>query len=136
MPSEAPMQGIRILLVEDNPVNQRLAIRLLEKQQHQVTLAENGLVAVQKFEAETFDVILMDMQMPIMDGLTATQRIRAFETYLGGHIPIIAMTANAMQGDRELCIEAGMDDYLSKPINASFLFEKLAQYGHREAPQP
>jgi len=120
-----PGISLNVLLVEDNPVNQKLAIFLLEKRHHRVTLAVNGQEAVDKFQAGCFDVILMDVQMPIMDGVEATQRIRQQEQ--GTHCPIIAMTANAMQGDRETYLAAGMDDYLSKPIKVTDLDEKLAR---------
>ena len=124
-------QRLNVLLVEDNRVNQMLAIRLLEKWGHTVKLAENGQQALQAVErGELFDVVLMDMQMPVMDGLEATRQIRMHEA--GHHlprVPIVAMTANAMQGDRERCIEAGMDDYVSKPINPAELSDKLGRVG-------
>ena len=115
-----------ILLVEDHPVNQKLATALLERRGYRVTLAENGRIAVDKFSSARFAVVLMDMQMPEMDGIEATRAIRALEQQQQRpHTPIIAMTANAMSGDRELCLEAGMDDYLAKPINAAELFATL-----------
>ena len=107
---------LRVLLAEDNIVNQRVAARLLEKQGHAVTIASNGAVAVARHRAEQFDVILMDVQMPEMSGLEATAAIRAFELDTGERVAIIAMTAHALQGDRERCIEAGMNDYIAKPI--------------------
>lgn len=110
--------GLHILLAEDNAVNQRLAVTLLEKWGHQVEIAENGFVAVQKSSQKAFDLILMDVQMPEMSGLEATHLIREFERHSGQHVPIVAMTANAMTEDRELCLQAGMDDYLSKPLKA------------------
>ncbi len=123
-------EGIRVLLVEDNRVNQMLATRLLEKWGHVVTLAVNGQEAVDRLcGGEHYDVVLMDMQMPVMGGIEATRLIRADEKTRGGaRQTIIAMTANAMQGDRETCLEAGMDDYLSKPINQVELRAKLQQY--------
>lgn len=119
-----------VLLVEDNPVNQQLAIRLLEKWGHTVTLAVHGREAVGRLGAgERYDLILMDMQMPVMGGIEATRLIRAHEAECGlARVPIMAMTANSMQGDRELCMEAGMDDYLSKPINQVELLEKLRRF--------
>eukprot|EP01112_Ceratiomyxa_fruticulosa_P009595 TRINITY_DN2510_c0_g5_i1.p1 TRINITY_DN2510_c0_g5~~TRINITY_DN2510_c0_g5_i1.p1 ORF type:complete len:859 (+),score=230.35 TRINITY_DN2510_c0_g5_i1:145-2577(+) len=114
-------RAANILLAEDNPVNQKLAIRLLERLGYKVTLAENGLQAVNSYDRNTFDVILMDVQMPEMGGFEATGIIRQKEQQLGRHTPIIAMTAHALQGDREKCLEAGMDDYLSKPIRAEQL---------------
>jgi CheY-like chemotaxis protein len=116
-----------ILLAEDNAVNWRLAVRLLEKEGHCVVVAHNGLEAVAAFESRTFDLILMDMQMPEMNGYEATAAIRERERTLGGHIPIIAMTANAMKGDRERCLEAGLDGYISKPIKTKELFAAIEQ---------
>jgi len=123
-------EGLRVLLVEDNRVNQMLATRLLEKWGHMVTLAVNGQEAVDRLcGGEHYDVVLMDMQMPVMGGVEATHLIRADEKTQGrARQIIIAMTANAMQGDRETCLEAGMDDYLSKPINQVELRAKLQQY--------
>jgi signal transduction histidine kinase/ligand-binding sensor domain-containing protein/CheY-like chemotaxis protein len=113
---------LRILLAEDNPVNQRVAARLLEKRGHRVALAANGREALEWLEREKFDLILMDVQMPELDGLETTAIIREREKSEGGRIPIIALTAHAMKGDRERCIEAGMDNYVNKPIDAvSFL---------------
>jgi PAS domain S-box-containing protein len=120
--------GMRVLLAEDNPVNQRLAVRLLEKLGHQVTLVDSGLAVLERAGRGGFDVILMDVQMPGLDGLAATRQIRLRELGQGGHVPIIAMTARAMAGDRERCMEAGMDDYLSKPVDSAQLREMLARY--------
>jgi signal transduction histidine kinase/DNA-binding response OmpR family regulator len=122
----------RILLTEDNVVNQRVALRILEKAGHMVTIAENGKVALRMLQAQTFDLILMDVQMPEMGGFEATTIIREKEDGSGRHIPIIAMTAHAMAGDRERCLDAGMDDYLAKPVAASSLLEMVAKY----TPQP
>ncbi|MHB8898965.1 MAG: response regulator [Thermoguttaceae bacterium] len=116
----------RILLAEDSLVNQKLAVALLERQGHRVTVAGTGRDAVAAMESHAFDLVLMDVQMPEMDGLEATARIRACEKGTGRHVPIIAMTAHALKGDRELCLAAGMDDYLSKPIRTQELFQKLA----------
>ena len=119
----------RILLAEDNIVNQRLALRVLQKAGHQVVVAGNGREAVEAFRAQPFDVVLMDVQMPDMDGLEATAAIRAEERRRTmAHVPVIAMTAHAMQGDRERCLAAGMDDYLSKPLGAAELLEMLAKH--------
>jgi CheY-like chemotaxis protein len=120
--------GLRILLAEDNPVNQRLALRLLEKMGHRITLVDNGQDALQRMMQGGIDLVLMDVQMPELDGLTATRRIRQWELAHGGHVPIIAMTARAMQGDRERCLEAGMDDYLSKPIDSERLRTLVSRY--------
>jgi len=122
---------LSVLLVEDNPINQQLAIRLLEKWGHRVTLAKDGQEALDMAAAGDFDLALMDMQMPVMGGVEATQRIRARESEHGlAHLPIIAMTANAMQGDREACLAAGMDDYIAKPIKAADLAAKLTGIGN------
>ncbi len=116
----------RILLAEDSVVNQKLAVALLEREGHTVTVANNGREAITALETGQFDLVLMDVQMPEMDGLEATTRIRAREKQTGGRIPIVAMTAHALKGDRELCLAAGMDDYVSKPIRTEVLFEKVA----------
>jgi signal transduction histidine kinase/CheY-like chemotaxis protein/ligand-binding sensor domain-containing protein len=115
-------RALRILLAEDNLVNQRMALRLLEKHGHNVFIAANGRQALERLEIETFDLLLMDVQMPEMDGFEATATIRKKEGATGGHIPIVAMTAHALQGDRERCLAAGMDAYVSKPIIAKELF--------------
>lgn len=122
-----PLQPLRILVAEDSVVNQKLAVGLLSKHGHSVTLANNGKEAVTTFTSEQFDLVLMDVEMPIMDGLEATATIRAWENPKGTHVPIIAMTAHAMKSHRELCIEAGMDDYVSKPIRARELFDKIRE---------
>ena len=122
---------LRILLAEDNPVNQKVAVRLLEKQGHSVVLVSTGTEALESFADEDFDLILMDIQMPGMNGYDATRAIRVRERNNGRHIPIIALTAHAMQGDREICLDAGMDDYLSKPIQTSHLIETLARWGDK-----
>lgn len=108
---------LKILLAEDNKVNQKLTSRMLEKTGHKVVVAENGLEAMERMQQDIFDLILMDVQMPEMDGFSATRKIRELEKNSDQHIPIIALTAYAMKGDREKCLEAGMDSYLSKPIN-------------------
>jgi PAS domain S-box-containing protein len=117
--------ALHILLVEDNHVNQILAIRLLEKLGHQVTLAQHGEEAVKHWQMSQFDVILMDVDMPIMNGYEATQKIREEEQVRGGHIPIIAMTAHAMAGDQEECLRHQMDAYISKPIDTKALTHRL-----------
>jgi CheY-like chemotaxis protein len=116
---------LRVLLAEDNPVNQRLAARLLEKWGHTVVLAEDGARVLEALETQSVDLILMDVQMPVMDGVQATAAIRQRETITGTHTPIIAMTAHAMEGDRQRFLEAGMDDYISKPVHARELFEVI-----------
>jgi CheY-like chemotaxis protein len=124
----AKKRPLRILLAEDLQVNQKLALRLLEQMGYRADVASNGLEAVESIERQTYDVILMDVQMPDMDGLDATRAIRKRnikQPY------IIAMTANAMQGDREMCIEAGMDDYISKPIRIHELVTALNLAGEK-----
>jgi CheY-like chemotaxis protein/HPt (histidine-containing phosphotransfer) domain-containing protein len=156
-PSGAPARealpagaGLRILLVEDNATNQMLVLRILEKQGHAITVANNGREALENLKiadfrlpmenpqrgspsanshlatAKPFDLVLMDVQMPELDGLEATAAIRAHEKQAGGHIPILAMTAHAMKGDREECLAAGMDGYLSKPIQPAELRREIA----------
>ena len=114
--SPDPIPSLRVLLAEDGKANQRLATALLEKWGHHVTVAENGQIAVDYWKAQTFDVILMDVQMPELDGFQATQIIREMEAGTEQHLPIIAMTARAMKGDRERCLAAGMDAYVAKPF--------------------
>ncbi len=118
--------GLHILLAEDNPINQKLAVHLLEKHGHRITLANNGLEALDVLAREEVDLVLMDMQMPEMDGIETTLRIREREKTGNEHIPIIAMTANVMQEDRQRCLEAGMDGYVSKPINSEALFAAIS----------
>jgi CheY-like chemotaxis protein/anti-sigma regulatory factor (Ser/Thr protein kinase) len=123
-----PMAVLRVLVAEDNAVNQRLATRLLEKRGHRVTVTANGREAVEAQANQTFDLVLMDVQMPEMDGFEATAAIREMERHNGAHLPIIALTAHAMKGDRERCLNAGMDGYLSKPIRPQELDEVLEKY--------
>jgi CheY-like chemotaxis protein len=118
---------LRILLAEDNMVNQKLTVRLLEKRGHTVVVAKTGKEALAVWKREPFDVVLMDVQMPEMDGFEATSAIREAERITGGHTPIIAMTAHAMAGDRQRCLTAGMDGYISKPIQAQTVFEAIAK---------
>jgi CheY-like chemotaxis protein len=117
---------LRILLVEDNPINQKVAQRLLEKAGHNVTVANNGREALDIIGREKFGLVLMDIQMPEMDGLEATVAIRENERQSGGHLPIVALTAHAMKGDRERCLEAGMDGYVTKPVVQQVLFQTMA----------
>ncbi len=118
-------RSLRILLAEDGIVNQRVAVDLLEQRGHRVTVANNGQEALDAFDRGSFDVVFMDVQMPDMDGLEATRIIREHENETGGHVPIIAMTAHAMKGDRERCLEAGMDGYIAKPIRAKKLYATI-----------
>jgi PAS domain S-box-containing protein len=122
-----PLRPLRVLLVEDSLVNQKLVKALLEREGHRVAVANDGQEAVAAFRTTPFDLVLMDVQMPQMDGLEATAAIRQAEKPKGTHVPIIAMTAHAMQGDRERCLEAGMDDYLAKPVRAQRLFDTIAE---------
>ena len=130
-PQMAQRHPLRILLAEDNVVNQKLAMRLLLQMGYRADLASNGIEAIECCARQPYDVVLMDVQMPEMDGLEASRRITA------KHKPderprIIAMTANAMQGDREECLAAGMDDYVTKPIRVDALVEALAQVKPRK----
>jgi two-component system, sensor histidine kinase and response regulator len=122
-----------ILLAEDNPVNQKLALRILEKKGHTVIVVNNGKEAIEALESHKYDLILMDVQMPVLDGMEATRLIREKEKTTGAHIPIIAMTAHAMKGDKELCLEAGMDDYISKPVKPEEIY---AVINKTKAPTP
>jgi CheY-like chemotaxis protein len=138
-----PGTSLKVLLAEDNAVNQRLAVRLLEKRGHQVVVAGNGREALEAMRKERFDLVLMDIQMPEMDGFEATAAIREDEKYSGEHRPVIALTAHAMKGDREQCLAHGMDGYLTKPIRPQELEEILREFGGKrrastetsEAPQ-
>ena len=125
--------AMRILLTEDNLVNQRVKLRVLEKAGHSVTVAANGLEAMTALEEREFDLILMDIQMPEMDGFEATAAIRELEKASGAHIPIVAMTAHAMKGDQERCLAAGMDDYISKPIRHQDLLATIAKHSKQLA---
>jgi CheY-like chemotaxis protein/HPt (histidine-containing phosphotransfer) domain-containing protein len=128
---------LRILLAEDNPVNQKLAVRMLEKYAYAVVVANNGKEVLELLAQQSFDLIFMDVQMPEMCGFEATMVIREREQSTGGHLPIIAMTAHAMQGDRERCLLAGMDYYVSKPIHAKELIAAIAKVmmsGERRLP--
>jgi CheY-like chemotaxis protein len=127
-----PAPALRVLVAEDNPVNQKLVVSLLRKLGHETTVAGNGSEALSALERAAFDLVLMDVQMPEMDGLEATARIRARERVVGGHLPIVALTAHALKGDRERCLEAGMDDYVSKPIKPEELKRALARLGRTE----
>ena len=124
-PDLPPME---VLLAEDGRVNQVVAVKLLEGRGHRVTVASNGREAVEAIEKKRFDAVLMDIQMPEMNGYEATGKIREMEARSGRHVPIIAMTANAMKGDREKCIDAGMDDYIAKPVRSGELFRVLEYY--------
>jgi nitrogen fixation negative regulator NifL len=127
-------RSLSILLVEDHPINQRIATQLFEKWGHSVILAENGQRAVDLFPTTRWDIVFMDMQMPVMDGLEAARRIRALET-AGRHTPIVAMTANAMVADRKLCLAAGMDEHIAKPMDVTTLHRLLEEHCTRCSPK-
>jgi CheY-like chemotaxis protein len=117
--------SLRVLLVEDNLVNQKVAAAVLKRRGHRVTIASDGLEGVNAVLSETFDVVLMDVQMPVMNGWEATAAIRARERESGSHLPIIAMTAHAMQDDIDRCLASGMDSYVSKPFQIEVLMREL-----------
>jgi CheY-like chemotaxis protein len=125
---------LRVLLAEDNAINQRLAVRLLEKRGYLVHVSGTGKEAVQELEREAYDLVLMDIQMPEMNGFEATLAIREKEKHTGGHIPIIAMTANALKGDEDDCLAAGMDGYISKPIRTQEMFNTIESVRHKHVP--
>ena len=122
---EQRIKRLKVLVAEDNPVNQKLAVRVLEKHGHSVLVAENGREALECLKQHQFDLVLMDLQMPVMDGFEATRLIRENEKSSGTHIPIIAVTAHALEGDRKKCLEAGMDGYITKPFKAPQLLEVI-----------
>ncbi len=125
-PHASGNRGLHVLVAEDNVVNQRLALRLLEKRGHRVVLVENGAEALAALETAQFDIVLMDVQMPVLDGFEATAVIRERERATERHMPIVAMTAHALKGDEERCLAAGMDGYIAKPINPERLFGLMA----------
>jgi signal transduction histidine kinase/DNA-binding response OmpR family regulator len=124
-PAEPAGRRLRILLAEDNTVNQRVALHMLQKAGHSTVAVGNGREALEALSRESFDLVLMDVQMPDIDGFEATRVIRNKEALAGGHLPIVAMTAHAMKGDRERCLEAGMDDYVSKPVRKTELLRVI-----------
>ncbi len=135
--AEPAGRSLAVLLAEDNLVNQRLAVRILEKRGHRVTVANNGKEALAALEDQAFDVVLMDLEMPELGGFEAVELLRARERGTGRHLPVIALTAHAMKGDRERCLAAGMDGYVSKPIRAPELFEAMdAVLGGAAGPAP
>ncbi len=135
-PAPRGQPSLRVLLAEDNEVNQRLATRILEKRGHHVHVVSNGQEALAALDQESFDVVLMDLEMPDMGGLQAAAAIREQELATGGHVPLIAMTAHAMQGDRQKCLEAGMDGYVAKPIRPQVLFEAIEEVRRKAVPRP
>jgi two-component system sensor histidine kinase/response regulator len=138
--SSERLPRLRILVAEDNPINQKLASRMLEKRGYRVTLVSNGKEALAALEETNFqghDLVIMDVQMPEMDGLEATAFVREKEKETGRHLPIIALTARAMKGDRELCLAAGMDGYISKPVRGQELIAAIeGQFQPKDAEAP
>jgi CheY-like chemotaxis protein/HPt (histidine-containing phosphotransfer) domain-containing protein len=134
LPATTVLPPLRILLVEDNRINQRTVRRLLEKRGHTVVVAENGEIALQCLDRESFDLALMDVHMPVLDGYAATSAIRGREHSTGRHLPIVAMTANAMKGDEDRCLAAGMDGYVSKPIQVHELLTVIARVISKDSP--
>ncbi len=122
------VEGLNILLVEDSYYNQKLALGMLGKHHHMITVANHGREALEKFPEDEFDIVLMDLQMPEMDGFEASRAIRELEKETGNRIPIVAMSAEVMKGVRERCIEAGMDDYLVKPVRAKQVYETISKF--------
>jgi CheY-like chemotaxis protein len=129
-----PFYKARVLVVEDNLVNQKVIVQMLEKRGYEAEVASNGLEAVGRIATTRYDFVLMDCQMPVMDGYEATREIRRSEGEMR-HTPIIAVTANAMMGDREKCLEAGMDDYLTKPVKIEALEAAIARWSKTDAPE-
>ena len=130
----APHQGAKILLVEDNPINQEVAIEILREVNLSIDVANNGAEAIQMVLANAYDLVLMDVQMPVMDGLEATQRLRAMPQF--ARLPILAMTANAFDEDRQLCEAAGMNDFVSKPVHVDDLFAAILRWLPQRQPLP
>jgi two-component system sensor histidine kinase/response regulator len=123
---------LRILLADDNPVNCRIAVLMLEKAGHQIDVVNGGCDAIEAVRGKPYDLVLMDVQMPDVDGLEATRRIRALPAAHAG-VPVIAITASAMQGDDQRCFDAGMNDYVTKPIDRARLLSKVSEWGYRAA---
>lgn len=133
-PPAPATRPLEVLVVEDNEVNQRVMVAVLESAGHNVTLAGTGVGALTALGERPFDVVLMDLQMPDMDGLEATRRLRAKERTVGRHTPVIALTARAMEGDIEACLAAGADDYVSKPFEIDALLEAIDSAVHKRDP--
>jgi len=125
-------ESLYILVAEDNAVNQQIARRLLEKRGHTVVVVADGRAAIERLQQEQFDLVLMDVQMPVMDGVEATAAIRAHEQQTGDWLPVVAMTAHAMKGDREKYLAAGMDGYISKPVQKEALWEVVEDFGRKK----
>jgi len=125
---------LRVLVAEDNAVNRLVAQRLLQKKGHTIAVAHNGREALERIRAEHFDIVLMDIQMPDLDGYAATAEIRKLEAGNGKHVPIIGVTAHAMEGDRERCLAAGMDGYVAKPIIPKQLYAEIERLTASQRP--
>lgn len=119
------LKDAKVLLAEDNIINQKIVLLSLQKVVRQIDVATNGKEALELFGLKQYDLILMDIMMPVMDGITATKKIREIEATTERHIPIIAVTANALAGDRENCLAAGVDDYIAKPFTAELMINKM-----------
>jgi CheY-like chemotaxis protein len=119
------VRALRVLLAEDNAINQRLTLRLLEKRGHSVVAAADGVEALEALDRDVFDLVLMDVQMPRMDGFQVTGIVRAREKLTGAHLPIFAMTAHVLKGDEERCLSAGMDGYIPKPVSPKELISMV-----------
>ena len=130
--SERRPAPLRILLADDNPVNCRIAVLMLEKAGHQIDVVNGGADAIEAVRGKAYDLVLMDVQMPDVDGLEATRRIRALPVAHAG-VPVIAVTASAMQGDDQRCFDAGMNDYVTKPIDRARLLSKVSEWGYQAA---
>ena len=130
--SESKPSCLEILLADDNPVNSKIASTMLKKAGHRIDIVVDGAAAVEAASEKRYDLVLMDVQMPVMDGLEATRKIRAMTRHGTPHLPIVAVTANAMTGDDRQCLDAGMDDYVTKPIDRARLLSKVNQWGYRQ----
>ncbi len=130
--SENQPSCLNILVADDNPVNSKIASTMLEKAGHRIDIVADGAAAVEATSTKRYDLVLMDVQMPVMDGLAATRKIRALTQHGSPHLPIVAVTANAMTGDDRQCLDAGMDDYVTKPIDSARLLSKVNQWGYRQ----
>ena len=122
------LPNTNILLAEDNLINQKITVAFLKRLGHLVDIADNGRIAIEKFQSHSYDLILMDIQMPEVSGFEATSAIRDIEKKSSNHVPIIALTAHALVGDKEKCLRSGMDDYLTKPLSYELLERSLSKY--------
>jgi CheY-like chemotaxis protein len=132
--SETPSRLLRVLLAEDTPANQKLVTYIVGKRGHTIEVVQNGQQALETVGQKDFDVVLMDVQMPVMDGFQATQAIRKLADPKKAHLPIIAMTAHALKGDADRCLDAGMDGYISKPVKGEELIGLMERLAHEKSP--